>query len=155
YRNSIRGGFGTIGGGYGNTIFDEGNLGLIEEGGTIGGGEQNTNTGYCATVPGGVQNFAEGDYSFAAGNRAKAVHNGSFVWADSQDADFSSTSTNQFNVRASGGVRLSDNTPSLSFGSTTRQMINLWGTSYGIGVQGYTTYFRCDGSSPGNNGFAW
>ena len=30
----------------------------------------------------------------------------------------------------------------LSFGSTTRQMINLWSTSYGIGVQSSTTYFR-------------
>ncbi len=31
---------------------------------------------------------------------------------------------------------------SLSFGATTRQMINLWGTEYGIGVQGSTSYFR-------------
>lgn len=31
---------------------------------------------------------------------------------------------------------------SLSFGSATRQMINLWSTSYGIGVQSGTTYFR-------------
>lgn len=30
----------------------------------------------------------------------------------------------------------------LSFGSTTRQMINLWGTQYGIGVQSNTQYFR-------------
>jgi hypothetical protein len=33
-------------------------------------------------------------------------------------------------------------------------MLNLWDTSYGIGVQGYTTYFRCDGSDF-RNGFAW
>ena len=33
---------------------------------------------------------------------------------------------------------------SLSFGSTTRQMLNLWGTQYGIGVQPYTHYFRTD-----------
>lgn len=32
----------------------------------------------------------------------------------------------------------------VAFGSQTRQMINLWGTSYGIGVQGSTTYFRSD-----------
>ncbi len=32
----------------------------------------------------------------------------------------------------------------LSFGSATRQMVNLWGTQYGIGVQGSTTYFRSD-----------
>jgi hypothetical protein len=32
----------------------------------------------------------------------------------------------------------------LSFGSQTRQMINLWSTNYGIGVQSSTTYFRSD-----------
>lgn len=31
---------------------------------------------------------------------------------------------------------------SINFGATTRQMLNLYGTSYGIGVQGSTTYFR-------------
>jgi len=31
---------------------------------------------------------------------------------------------------------------SLSFGSTTRQMLNLWGTEYGVGVQSSSTYFR-------------
>jgi len=51
-------------------------------------------------------------------------------------------------------VVLSDSTPNLSFGSTTRQMINLWGARYGIGVQGLTTYFRTDGADP-NNGFSW
>jgi uncharacterized protein YaiE (UPF0345 family) len=30
----------------------------------------------------------------------------------------------------------------LSFGSQTRQMISLWGSDYGIGVQSDTTYFR-------------
>ncbi len=30
----------------------------------------------------------------------------------------------------------------LSFGAQTRQMVNLWGTRYGIGVQGSTQYFR-------------
>jgi hypothetical protein len=37
----------------------------------------------------------------------------------------------------------------LSFGATTRQMINLWQKDYGIGVQDSTSYFRS-----GNN-FAW
>ena len=35
-----------------------------------------------------------------------------------------------------------------------RQMLNLWGTQYGIGVQSYTTYFRTDNSFPGGD-FAW
>ncbi|GKS69030.1 hypothetical protein W03_10340 [Nitrosomonas sp. PY1] len=37
----------------------------------------------------------------------------------------------------------------LSFGSTTRQMINLWKSGYGIGVQDYTQYFRTE------QNFAW
>lgn len=37
----------------------------------------------------------------------------------------------------------------LSFGAQTRQMINLWQQVYGIGVQGYTQYFRTD------ENFAW
>ena len=31
---------------------------------------------------------------------------------------------------------------SLSFGSTTRQMINLWSTTYGFGIQSSTLYYR-------------
>jgi hypothetical protein len=57
-------------------------------------------------VPGGQYNLAGGAFSFAAGLRAKAQHPGSFVWADSQDTDFSSTRDNEFNLRAAGGVRL-------------------------------------------------
>jgi len=37
----------------------------------------------------------------------------------------------------------------LSFGSSTRQMINLYSTTYGIGVQSSTQYYRTGG------GFAW
>ncbi len=33
---------------------------------------------------------------------------------------------------------------SLSFGTQTRQMLNLWGTQYGVGVQSETLYFRSD-----------
>jgi hypothetical protein len=55
------------------------------------------------TVPGGDQNVA-GAGAFAAGHRAKANDQGSFVWADSTDADFSDFGSNTFNVRASGGV---------------------------------------------------
>ena len=35
-------------------------------------------------------------------------------------------------------------TGSLSFGSQTRQMINLWSAEHGVGVQNSTTYFRAD-----------
>ena len=121
--------------------------------GTVGGGLGNTSSGLSATVPGGNFNTAAGDYSFAAGNRAYANHQGSFVWADSQSADFTSTTNDQFAVRASGGVQFATNT-SLFCGQQMRQMLNLWGTKYGIGVQGLTTYFRTD-DTDANNGFSW
>jgi hypothetical protein len=49
----------------------------------------------------------------------------------------------------SGNTTLAGNTvvaapASLSFGTQTRQMLNLWGTQYGIGVQSETLYFRSD-----------
>lgn len=47
----------------------------------------------------------------------------------------------------SGNLNISSG--SASFGSSVRQMINLWSTSYGIGVQSSTQYFRS-----GQN-FAW
>ncbi|UCC65166.1 MAG: hypothetical protein JSV36_09085 [Anaerolineae bacterium] len=71
---------------------------------TIGGGCDNTASGISATVPGGEHNTARGDWSFAAGRRAQANHQGAFVWADSADADFASTARDQFAVRANGGA---------------------------------------------------
>jgi hypothetical protein len=47
-------------------------------------------------------------YSFAAGYRARALHNGSFVWADSTEENFQSLVTNEFAIRASNGVRISN-----------------------------------------------
>jgi|SRR5665213_1493853 len=77
----------------------------------VSGGLDNLAGGYDATVPGGFQNTASGAYSFAAGRRAKANHDGAFVWADSTDADFASTANNQFLIRASGGVGIGTTTP--------------------------------------------
>ena len=81
--------------------------------GVIGGGRNNLvgNGVTGATVPGGQDNVAAGDFSFAAGRRSKATNEGTFVWADSQNADFRSTDTNQFLIRASGGVGIGTNNP--------------------------------------------
>jgi hypothetical protein len=81
--------------------------------GFIGGGRSNliSNGANFAVVPGGQNNRAAGDYSFAAGRLAKADHDGAFVWADAQNADFHSTDTNQFLIRASGGVGIGTNNP--------------------------------------------
>ena len=93
--------YATVGGGYQNTASGAW--------ATVGGGNSNTASGTSdgyGTVPGGYENEATGDYSFAAGKRAKANHDGAFVWADSTDADFASTANDQFMVRATGGVSL-------------------------------------------------
>jgi hypothetical protein len=93
----------TVGGGVFNTA-----SGLAA---TVGGGNGNIASGSFATVAGGVSNTAAGSASFAAGTRAKANHDGTFVWADSQFGDMASSGANQFIARALGGFFLqSDST---------------------------------------------
>jgi hypothetical protein len=153
--NLAEGSYATVGGGWNNRSANLyaslggglGNRGLGRSS-TVGGGEFNQAVGEYSTVPGGRDNVASASYTLAAGRRAKANHPGAFVWADQQEADFGSTADNQFSIRAAGGVRLNNDT-SLSFGNQTRQMINLWSTGYGIGVQGSAAYFRSD------NEFFW
>lgn len=77
----------------------------------MGGGLSDTANGFFATIPGGRENRASGRYSFATGRRAKALHGGAFVWADTTDADFASTAANQFLIRASGGVGIGTDSP--------------------------------------------
>jgi trimeric autotransporter adhesin len=95
--------YSTVGGGSQNTI--RGNYA------TVGGGILNQVTNDSATVPGGENNLAGGQYSFAAGHYARAIHSGTFVWADSINADFVSSSANQFLIRASGGVGIGTANP--------------------------------------------
>ena len=122
----------TIGGGNANSILFEGhysvvgggNLNRVEgfsrystilggltnlvasaEFAAIGGGTNNVVNGQFGNIPGGLRNTAT-NMALAAGRRAKAIHTGAFVWADSNDFDFPSTSANQFNVRATGGTRI-------------------------------------------------
>ncbi len=95
-RNVVTNTFSSIGGGVENTV--RGSRA------TISGGEQNVADGDYAAIPGGQDNAVQGNHGFAAGRRAKANHDGAFVWADSTNADFSSTDRDQFLVRATGGV---------------------------------------------------
>jgi len=78
---------------------------------SVGGGWANTASGFYSTVPGGWQNSAAGGGSFAAGARAKANHQGAFVWGDGTAGDFASSSNNQFLIRAGGGVGIGTNSP--------------------------------------------
>lgn len=124
---------GTVAGGSGNTAFNlvlggatvAGGLNNAATGGSsaIGGGETNTADGHFATVPGGRSNQAGADYSFAGGRRAIVRtagqvgggdldgDQGTFVWADSANADFVSTGPDQFLIRAAGGMGLNRNNP--------------------------------------------
>lgn len=94
---------------------------------TVVGGSFNSAGGVASTVSGGEANCAGGDYSWAGGRRAlvrpvekfglsnsgcqlaeisgtTGGDKGTFIWADSQNANFQSTGSNQFLVRAQGGV---------------------------------------------------
>jgi hypothetical protein len=173
YSNSVNGSFGTVGGGFQNTTFG---IGATVGGGyanaasgfyaTVGGGMHNTasntyatvvggleNTAGAinATVGGGLQNIASGSYSFAAGRQAQALHQGAFVWADSQGGAFASATNDEFSIRAQGGVRISSgvgvhlngasgtNTVTLfgngsqisTYGSDGLERVRLWGPAYG------------------------
>jgi hypothetical protein len=115
-----------IGGGQGNVANGGDNA-------TVGGGFENVASADCATVCGGYQNTASGEKatacgyknvasgdkafvtgannkaagecSFAAGEEAEALHSGAFVWSDAGSGPtVQSTGTNQWIVRAQGGV---------------------------------------------------
>jgi hypothetical protein len=103
---------------------------------TVAGGESNTASGDRSTVGGGSRNCAGGAYSWAGGRRAKVRpgstsgdagvgcmgivesgpdgDQGTFAWADSQDADLVTSGVNQFVVRAAGGIYLgTDSAPTI------------------------------------------
>jgi len=95
-------------------------------------------------VPGGADNIASGTYSFAAGQQAQALHQGAFVWADSQNAAFSSTANDQFLVRAAGGVGINNNNPN---GTSLRVAGNRTG-GWGSPVVQFENTSGAVGSSP-------
>ena len=136
----------TIGGGYNNTIQTDAALATIGGGfanvvrtnaksSVIGGGIGNAVGGRFSTVPGGRENSALGYASFAAGYGAQATNDGTFVWADSpagiSSVFFPSTSSNQFLIRATGGVGINTNDPA---GAALRVAGRLVATTAGIGT---------------------
>jgi hypothetical protein len=102
FPNTVIGNYGTVSGGFNNSAAMSS---------VVGGGWSNAATNSYATVPGGEANVAGGQFSFAAGQQAQALHQGAFVWADSQNAAFSSTANDQFLVRAQGGVGINTTNP--------------------------------------------
>jgi len=122
-QNRAAGTTSTISGGFNNTA-----SGLDS---AVAGGGFNTASGSQSFIAGGEENCAGGQYSWAGGRRAKARpgvlsgddgfgcngvplsgalsgDQGTFVWADSQSGDFISTGSDQFLVRAAGGIYLGD-----------------------------------------------
>jgi hypothetical protein len=138
YENTASGADATVDGGGNNTASGYGAAvggGLANTAGgyaaAVSGGQGNQANNNYATVPGGIDNIASGLDSFAAGQQAQALHQGVFVWADSQNAAFSSTSPNQFLIRAQGGVGINVNNP--SSGLTAPASLNVQGGQTGFG----------------------
>lgn len=118
---------------------------------TVAGGLFNAASGQWATVSGGALNCAGPAYSWASGRNAKvrpatnpggtgacdgltypggAGDSGTFIWADSQSADFVSTGPNQFLLRAQGGVGVNTNAP---VAALTVQSADQWNPTVGNG----------------------
>jgi len=97
----------TVGGGSGNVAAGSRSF--------VGGGWENVAKGLQAAVPGGYANQARGSHSFAAGYKARAIHEGSFVWNDrsktTDNDSLVSTAANQFLVRAAGGFGIGTASP--------------------------------------------
>jgi Chaperone of endosialidase len=122
--NVVDGDASFIGGGSGNivrsatsVVIGGGSNSARADFSTVSGGYLNSTYGSYAAIPGGYENSAAGDFSFAGGQGAHSsargsseVHHGSFVWSDSAfrgggtAEQFHSTTSNQFAVRARGGV---------------------------------------------------
>jgi len=134
--NTASGDFATVGGGNVNTA-----SGFLA---TVGGGTANTASGNFAIVPGGSSNRASAQHSFAAGKRAKADHDGAFVWADGQEFDFVSTFPDQFLIRAAGGVGIGTASP------TNRLSVNGsadFSSNVGIGTPNPANRLSVNGSA--------
>ena len=130
--------YATISGGSLNTIYSNATAAAI------GGGQGNNASGFAATVPGGYENVASGNYSFAAGRQAQALQQGTFVWADSQSVPFSSTASDQFLIRAQGGVGVNMNNPAGASLYVRGNRTGGWGSSVGV----FENTSTASGSSP-------
>jgi len=134
---NMAGGVGSaiIGSGPNNTVSGSGNLSVIV------GGRDHAVSGGLSVVLGGRSNEVTANYSIAAGTAAKAVHSGSFVFADYRVnapdlISFSSTNDNSFNVRAAGGMSLDLGTNGIIF--RTNVSADATRTNLGLGWSALT-----------------
>lgn len=84
--------------------------------GVVGGGQSNAigNTGDWGFIGGGLSNVVSGNYAFAGGLRAKANHNGTFIFGDSTNADITTDAVNQVKFRANGGFTITNSNGSIT-----------------------------------------
>jgi len=174
-QSNIANGFGSaVAGGSGNTAGTT--YSFVSGGsGNCAGAPDSWAGGTGAKVRPGTTSGSPGGPCTGISAPSSAGDRGTFSWADSQSGSFTSTGPNQFLIRSAGGMAINSNTPSvntdltlggsgnlvmrstsastgvLSFGSQTRQMLNLFGSTYGIGVQSARLYQRTDVGG----GFNW
>jgi len=88
--------------GLSNTISNAASYGIIN-----GSAQTLNGTSYSSILSGNECSITGSDYAVAAGRRAiiANTHSGAFVFADSNDFDFTSIVANEFAVRAIGGAR--------------------------------------------------
>ena len=98
----------------------------------------NANASSLGAYAMGINSTASSEYSIASGRRAKAIHSGSRVVSDSQNADVSSTTTDQYTARFQNGYKFKGGLAAFeggaSFGDATTQSTtraNLGVTIYG------------------------
>ena len=123
--NEVTAGYGTISGGFNNTV--SGHTA------TISGGSGNETDGSYATVLGGRNNTADGNDAVAAGRNATAAHDGAFVIGDSSDTEIQSEDEDE--VRLQGELGFSDTTTQQTAGPIAKGYVNADGTlESGVGV---------------------
>ena len=118
--NRVFASFGTVVGGWNNTVLDPGSF---------------------ATVVGGRGNIASAPASLAAGHQALALHANTFVWSDGVTGDFPSSREAEFAVRAAGGLRLVSDRGVVLNGADSPMITRGWdaftsGSKTGIGRWG-------------------
>ena len=152
YSNYLAGrGYSVIGGGWENVITATNTGPTGGRASFIGGGLRNQITGPWASILGGGANFVggqygtvlggrsnvvAGSYGVAAGFGAQALHDGTWVWADARGEPFASIASNEFAIRAAGGLRLEGR--------------NSVGYDPEIGTNQYALWVRNFGATPGD-----
>lgn len=113
---------GFTGGGNTNTL-NSGSQSAIVGGGShlldgnssfMGGGLTNIVNGDFAAIVGGQLDVATGTYAMAAGYKAHANENGTYVWADSGGTVYNSHGANTWNARPAGGFWLDGDIKSIN-----------------------------------------